>query len=670
MAGTLHSLIFACTLFFLGLPSGTLATEAGGLVAADGAVRTRVADLIEQLADPNYHRRVAARWELEQIGLAAFEQLREAAQNHPDPQIERSARYLIESQKVVWWLESDSIEVRELLKSYNTQTEVDRDSLLQKLADLESDDALLALCRLARFESNELLSKSAALYLMEQLRVLAASDNPTNSNSEARVTELTKSLLMTTGEGARPATEWLNTLLEDLQDPAAAAPLEKWKQLLAAEHTQVVALKRSQPGEQPPPPAAPVAAKARNPRLQQNVLVVLRFYRWVANWATDRVDRSAALDLARPSLQLIADNALAIRTAAEWALDADLPELVQELQPRFSDQFSNEPQLGYLWAESLLKMGRVERAQEVAAGASKAVEIQLQEFKNLRNLNLDEIRAGRHYVLANQLERRGLFDWAEQEYLAALELELKEGTEYRIRENLAQFYWFGEQPARAVEVLEPIVAEIVNGDASRLPNAPGDFTDRSLTLSNYYFYLGLAEIAREQYAAAFESLRKALAVDPAFANPDVLIAMYRISRHGLFEAEFQKFFDEMVDDFRVHVVEAEAQLAHSANRIERVNAGPTLATACNQLAWLLSNCETSPEEAIRLSQRSLELVPDEPAYLDTLARCYYAGKHYELAVRTQQRAVDLAPFERQMVQQLEEFEAALEKHNSPMKEST
>src|SRR5690606_15334284 len=57
-------------------------------------LQAQVAELIEQLGDSNYHRREDAKWQLEHIGLAAFEQLRQAAESHPSPQIALTARYL------------------------------------------------------------------------------------------------------------------------------------------------------------------------------------------------------------------------------------------------------------------------------------------------------------------------------------------------------------------------------------------------------------------------------------------------------------------------------------------------------------------------------------------------------------------------------------------------
>ncbi|MEZ6077477.1 MAG: hypothetical protein R3C56_17955 [Pirellulaceae bacterium] len=51
----------------------------------------------------------------------------------------------------MWWLETDSLDVRELLKSYNESTSDDRDTVLLQLSERSSPDALLALCRLGAF---------------------------------------------------------------------------------------------------------------------------------------------------------------------------------------------------------------------------------------------------------------------------------------------------------------------------------------------------------------------------------------------------------------------------------------------------------------------------------------------------------------------------------------
>jgi tetratricopeptide (TPR) repeat protein len=84
-----------------------------------------------------------------------------------------------------------------------------------------------------------------------------------------------------------------------------------------------------------------------------------------------------------------------------------------------------------------------------------------------------------------------------------------------------------------------------------------------------------------------------------------------------------------------------------------------LATANNQLAWLVSNTEGDFDEAVRCSLRSLDLRPDAAGYYDTLGRCYYAKGDYANAVSNQSKAVEMEPHSPQIVRQLELFKKAL-----------
>jgi tetratricopeptide (TPR) repeat protein len=86
-----------------------------------------------------------------------------------------------------------------------------------------------------------------------------------------------------------------------------------------------------------------------------------------------------------------------------------------------------------------------------------------------------------------------------------------------------------------------------------------------------------------------------------------------------------------------------------------------LATDYNELAWLISNTSGDFQEAVKASQRSLELSPNNEAYLDTLGRCYYAAGDFEKAVESQRKAVEAAPHIQVMQRQLKVFEEALAK---------
>jgi len=85
-----------------------------------------------------------------------------------------------------------------------------------------------------------------------------------------------------------------------------------------------------------------------------------------------------------------------------------------------------------------------------------------------------------------------------------------------------------------------------------------------------------------------------------------------------------------------------------------------LANCCNQYAWLVANTEGDYEAAVRLSHRSVELMPKTASYLDTLGHCYYAIRDYANAVKYQSQAARREPHTRQIHRQLKLFQQALE----------
>lgn len=85
------------------------------------------------------------------------------------------------------------------------------------------------------------------------------------------------------------------------------------------------------------------------------------------------------------------------------------------------------------------------------------------------------------------------------------------------------------------------------------------------------------------------------------------------------------------------------------------------APALNRLAWFHRKDKESLEHGIKLSKRSLELQPDTPAYLDTLAELYYRNGESVKALPLIQRAIELEPGRRYFRLQLEKFKRASRK---------
>ncbi len=173
--------------------------------------------------------------------------------------------------------------------------------------------------------------------------------------------------------------------------------------------------------------------------------------------------------------------------------------------------------------------------------------------------------------------------------------------------------------------------------------------------AHYYFYLGLAASQKEDWALAREHLRKAVAQDAS--DPDVLIAMYHATKDDM---PFKQLTDQLIEalesNFRTQLEKVESELAMARNA--RASYENAVAMECNQLAWLLSCTERKVSDAVMLSQRACNLVPDYGVYIDTLARCYFAAGKIDKAIELQTKAIKLVPYERSMQRQLEEFRAA------------
>ncbi len=83
-------------------------------------------------------------------------------------------------------------------------------------------------------------------------------------------------------------------------------------------------------------------------RYETSKQIVKRLHRAVAAYLIKKSMRPVALDIARSCLDLVENKSKDIHAAAIWAIDAGLPELVDDLSGRHDELFRAEPQLGFL----------------------------------------------------------------------------------------------------------------------------------------------------------------------------------------------------------------------------------------------------------------------------------------------------------------------------------
>ena len=586
-----------------------------------GAEPEQIGRLIEKLGSPSYASRLRAKQKLQRLGLKAFEQLQQA-QYHADSEIAMASRHLVSSLAVRWSQESDPPAVREALHEYGAQGDAERERRIEVLAHLPDRQALSALARLARYETDPRLSRKAALALMRQ---------PTSEEPATR-RRRSERLLETVGSSQRPPSQWLRVYASDLAGSGYSA--QQWQDLIRQQRARI----------------------GQSDAAQISADVILELVRVCATRAAEVGQREAALKLVSGHLDLLAPTSEALMELAGWAIDHGLHPLVLELRERHSQMFARQPLLLYSAAEAFLATGDPQQADRLAEDA-----VQLNPLPEdpaaleaMSPQRIEEI-GHRHRELGQELEDRGLFRWAEREYRHVIEsLDLTTPPAPAARAALASMLSEQQRHAAVIEVLQPLVERIGSDrDLMRRLNTI-HFNYRALR-SSLELHRGLLASERGRPEAAKPHLKRAWEMDQA--NIDILIAMYRLDGGDDWNRQVRQQLRQVIQVLDNQVRTAEVQ----AQQMRALGIGDgQLAQLLNQYAWLVCNTEGDYQKALRYSQRSLELLPEQPALLDTCARCYFAVGDLERAVATQRRAVRMRPHSPPLVRQLKEFEAKLE----------
>lgn len=187
-----------------------------------------IQQLVQQLGDADYNVRERAQGELAKLGFSAYEAISEAT-HHEDLEVATRAKYLLRLMRIEWSQADDPEAVKRALDDYGNQHPDERLKRVRDLARLPDYQGLPALCRLIRYEQSQLLSKLAALEILDRV--------PTDRAVYAR---WAKTLRENLAHASRPGAAWLKAYLRLREEPAKA--LAEWNALVEAEQ---VTLKRS-----------------------------------------------------------------------------------------------------------------------------------------------------------------------------------------------------------------------------------------------------------------------------------------------------------------------------------------------------------------------------------------------------------------------------------------
>jgi predicted Zn-dependent protease len=81
------------------------------------------------------------------------------------------------------------------------------------------------------------------------------------------------------------------------------------------------------------------------------------------------------------------------------------------------------------------------------------------------------------------------------------------------------------------------------------------------------------------------------------------------------------------------------------------------ATVHNNIAWLCAVTHRRLDNGLKHAQRAVELKPDSPVFLDTLAEVQFQGGQRQKAIEMIKKAIQLSP-DQYFKAQLKRFEAA------------
>lgn len=153
-----------------------------------------------------------------------------------------------------------------------------------------------------------------------------------------------------------------------------------------------------------------------------------------------------------------------------------------------------------------------------------------------------------------------------------------------------------------------------------------------------YFY-GLAYSERKDFPTALKHLEETARL-AATSAPDLLDAVFYFYLGAALERTGK--VDAAVEKFR-----------------KAIEINPDYADACNYLAYLFAERGVNLEEAEQLAQRALALEPTNGAFLDSLGWIYYRQKRYPEALVQLQRAVASIPNDPVIHEHLGEIHRAL-----------
>ncbi|MAI32517.1 MAG: hypothetical protein CMM07_12705 [Rhodopirellula sp.] len=614
-----------------------------GMAVRDGegentAVSAEARRLVEALGADSYATRLQARDKLQRMGLEAIDELRRATTNL-DSEIALAAKSIVGSYSIVWFTEDDPEVVREVLEGYGAESIPERQARILMLAEMPERIGLPALVRIARFEGSTGLSRKATIEIMEQ----AIDPDPAKGRANAAL--IKKGL----GLAVRQATEWLGVYADDLAGGRYSA--DKWRRLVRKQRDVVDSLSSDE------------ITRAS----------VLSLVRICAVRAASMGNEEEALRLATENMDLVPAATNDLIEASNWATDHQLYPFVFGLYAKNRPMFDRSAVLLYGYAYALQEAGEEQKASRISDQAFSLSPLAKSDgaIEAMQPRALEELAKLRREIAEN-LRKRGMFEWAAREYRQIVDaLPITDLNSLACRIPLSEMYGELEQHQDVIDLIAPVIDRMAK-DAEFRARVNADFNTGArvqgwparLEYHSALRDLELLELAKKvngeaEREVSLEKARKRLMAG-YLANTrdiDILIKMYGIEGDAEWRNAIKIQLDRAKSNGLLEVKRWEARVSQGRADLQTEK---SFAQALNNYAWLVCNTEGDLKQALKYSLRSVQILEDS-ARLDTCGRCYFAVGDFDNAIRVQKRALELEPHSPPLKRQLLEFQKAKEK---------
>ena len=462
-------LLFALVLVIL--PAAVLVTEAQERPApADqqDVSPEQIAALIKQLGAEDYFVRQEAQERLLGLGVAALDQLVQAAEQS-DLEVAARARFLLRKIRVHWHDPADPEPVATWMREYGKSSTTQRIETIRRLGFHYEGQGLDPLCRIVRFDADQGLSQLAAVLALRyprpgplyRRRLAAAVQKHLQGTQRVGATWLQQAV-QTEGGANWDAGFWAGAIQRQTRAYQSAG-----NPLLLEVLRQLLEFCWSQP---------PLAGTPEIEQATQKALAAM------VQHVPEHSGKSLALWLLRHR---------------QW-------EAWDRLWPRLSETVRNEPLMIYAAAAAAVRRGR-------AADAQKLVQ-------RVRQIPLDSRNRNK---LAEQLQQEQLFDWAAEEYRRVFEGD-RDAQAVIAALGWSQMLADLQQYEKAAQVARRTIKLL----KSPLPGVRGDALVNSFQ-ARQWFWEALAE-GQKRGQPNVQLLVKAVQTD--LSELDAIIALYRAAR--------------------------------------------------------------------------------------------------------------------------------------------